>query len=103
VPPAAARRCASPISWSDRRFRALGLYRDFYRHAGTSYQAAITVPAPHHGLIGMAVNRQHRDFTDDEAELLNLLRPHIQQAAAISHLLDEPAQRRAARSTAIPR
>ncbi len=75
---------------SDRQFRALGLYRDFYRHAGTSYQAAITVPAPHHGLIGIAVNRQHRDFTGDEADLLNLLRPHVQQAAAICQLLDEP-------------
>lgn len=76
---------------SDRQFRGLGLYRDFYRHTATSYQAAISVPGPQHGLIGVAVNRQHRDFTDDETELLDLLRPHIQQATAICQALNEPA------------
>jgi hypothetical protein len=76
---------------SDRQFRSPGLYRDFYRHTGTCYQVAMTVPGPGGGFIGVAVNRQHGDFTDDEAELLGLLRPHIGQAAAICHLLDGPA------------
>lgn len=76
---------------SDRQFRSLALYREFYRHTDTRYQAAITVSGPRDGLIGIAVNRQHRDFTDDEAELLDLLRPHIGQAAALGQLLDEPA------------
>jgi DNA-binding CsgD family transcriptional regulator len=76
---------------SDRQFRALGLYRDFYRPAGVGYQVAITVPAPGGGHIGIAVNRQRRDFSDDEAELVDLLRPHIRQAAAISRLLNQPA------------
>jgi len=74
---------------SDRQFRALGLYRDFYRHTDTRYQAAISVPGPRNGLIGIAVNRPHRDFTDDEIELLDLLRPHIQQAAMICEALGE--------------
>jgi DNA-binding CsgD family transcriptional regulator len=75
---------------SDRQFRALGLYRDFYRHTDTRYQAAISVPGPRKGLIGIALNRPYRDFTDDEIELLDLLRPHIQQAAIICQALAEP-------------
>jgi DNA-binding CsgD family transcriptional regulator len=77
---------------SDRQFRALGLYRDFYRHTDTRYQAAISVPGPRKGLIGIAVNRPYRDFTDDEIELLDLLRPHIQQAAMICQALGEPVR-----------
>ena len=74
---------------SDRQFRSLGLYREFYRPSGVNYQLAITVPAPGKGMIGIAVNRQHRDFTDDEAELLDLLRPHVGQAAATCSLLSQ--------------
>jgi hypothetical protein len=37
---------------SDRQFRSLGLYCDFYRAAEVNYQLAITVPAPGGGLIG---------------------------------------------------
>jgi GAF domain-containing protein len=86
---------------SDRQFRALGLYRDFYRHTDTRYQVAIGVPGPRKGLIGIAVNRQHRDFTDDEIELLDLLRPHIQQAAAICQALGEPVLAAPARARTI--
>jgi DNA-binding CsgD family transcriptional regulator len=74
---------------SDRQVRSLGLDRDLYRHTGTCCQVAITVPGPRGGFIAVAVNRQHGDFTDDEAELFGLLRPHIGHAAAICHLLDE--------------
>jgi DNA-binding CsgD family transcriptional regulator len=82
----AARRISDFLS--DRQFRSLGLHREFYRPRGVNYQLAVGVPAPGHGVIGIAVNRQSRDFSDDETELLDLLRPHIQQAAAVSHLLN---------------
>lgn len=75
---------------TDRQFRALGLYADFYRHAGVDYQAAITLPAPRSGLIAVALNRQSGDFRDDELELLDLLRPHIAQAAGVAALLSQP-------------
>ena len=79
---------------SDRQFRALGLYRDFYRVCGVDHQVAIAVPAPGggligDGLIGVALNRQGRDFSADDLELLDLLRIHIGQAAAIA-LLTQP-------------
>jgi DNA-binding CsgD family transcriptional regulator len=74
---------------SDRQFRSLGLHREFYRPRGVNYQLGVSVPAPDRGLIAIAVNRQLRDFSDDDAELLNLLRPHIRQSAAICHQLNQ--------------
>jgi DNA-binding CsgD family transcriptional regulator len=74
---------------SDRQFRSLGLYRDFYRRCGVDYQVAITVPAPGGGLIGVALNRQRQDFSEADLELLDLLRIHVRQAAAIA-LLAQP-------------
>lgn len=68
---------------SDRQFRSLGLYRDFYRLCGVDYQAAISAPAPGGGLIAVALNRQRHDFSAEELELLDLLRVHVGQAAAI--------------------
>jgi DNA-binding CsgD family transcriptional regulator len=76
---------------SDRQYRALGLYRDFYRRAEVDYQLTITVPGPRRGLIGIALNRRNIDFPDEDQELLNLLRPHIGRAAAIATLLSEPS------------
>src|SRR5271155_5077544 len=74
---------------SDRQFRSLGLYRDFYRRCGVDYQVAISVPAPGGGLIGVALNRQHHDFSAADLELLDLMRIHVGQAAAIA-LLAQP-------------
>jgi DNA-binding CsgD family transcriptional regulator len=74
---------------SDRQFRSLGLYRDFYRRCGVDYQVAISVPAPGGGLIGVALNRQRHDFSPADLELLDLLRIHVGQAAAIA-LLTQP-------------
>jgi DNA-binding CsgD family transcriptional regulator len=69
---------------SDRQFRSLGLYRDFYRRCGVDYQVAISVAAPGGGLIGVALNRQGRDFSAADLELLDLLRIHVGQAAGIA-------------------
>jgi DNA-binding CsgD family transcriptional regulator len=75
---------------SDRQFQALGLYRDFYRPAEVSYQLTVTLPGPRRSLIGIALNRPGTDFSGEDRELLNLLRPHIGQAATIGMLLSEP-------------
>jgi DNA-binding CsgD family transcriptional regulator len=80
---------------SDRQFRSLGLHRDFYRPRGVNYQLGISVPAPDRGLIAIALNRELRDFSDDETELLDLLRPHLRQSAAIWHRLNTEEDTRA--------
>ncbi len=75
---------------SDRQFRALALYREFYRRTGTNYQMTIAVPLAGDSLLAIALNREHRDFTDEDAGLIDLLRPHIAQAAAIADVLSQP-------------
>ena len=74
---------------SDRQFRSLGLYQDFYRLCDVEYQASLGVRAAGGGLIAVALNRQLHDFTADEVELLDLVRGHIGQAAGIA-LLTQP-------------
>jgi DNA-binding CsgD family transcriptional regulator len=69
---------------SDRQFRSLGLYHDFYRRRGTAYQVVIAVPAPGGGLIAVALNRQRHDFSSEDLDLFDLLRTHVEQAAAIA-------------------
>jgi DNA-binding CsgD family transcriptional regulator len=75
---------------SDRQFRALGLYRDFYRHAEVDYQMAFLVPHPGGGEIALALNRKGSDFSTEERDVLELLRPHVAQAAAIAAMLSRP-------------
>jgi len=86
---------------SDRQFRSLGLYHDFYRLCGVDYQAAITVPAPGGGLIGVALNRQRHDFSAEDLELLDVMRIHVGQAAAIA-LLAQPGPAASPDSAANP-
>jgi DNA-binding CsgD family transcriptional regulator len=75
---------------SDRQFRRLGLYRDFYYQAAVNYQMTVTLPGPRRSVIGIALNRERFDFRDEDREMLNLLRPHIAQAATIGMLLSSP-------------
>ena len=86
---------------SDRQFRSLGLYYDFYRLCGVDYQAATTVPADGGGLIGVALNRQRHDFSAEDLELFDLLRIHVGQAAAIA-LVTQPGLAAAPDSAAEP-
>jgi DNA-binding CsgD family transcriptional regulator len=75
---------------SDRQFRSLGLYRDFYRHAEVDYQMTFFTPLPAGGQIALALNRQGRDFSSEEREVLDLLRPHVAQSAALASVLGSP-------------
>jgi DNA-binding CsgD family transcriptional regulator len=84
----AARRVSDVAS--DRQFRSLGLYRDFYRPARVEHQLVVSVPAPHGGMISVVLNRHRRDFSGQQRELIDLLRPHLRQAAAIAALLSQP-------------
>ena len=84
----AARRISDFLS--DRQFRSLALYHEFYRHTAVNHQAVITMPLPGDGLIAVAVGRQGSDFSDGELDLLDLLRPHVAQAAAIADVLRVP-------------
>ena len=66
------------------RFHRLDLYRDFFAELGVEHQMAVTLPSGADLVIGLALNRGHRDFSADEAALLDILRPHIVQARGLA-------------------
>ncbi len=62
----------------DRRsFRRTELYRDVYGPMGVEYQMAVTLPAPPGAVVGIALNRERRDFGERDRQMLDLLRPHL--------------------------
>jgi DNA-binding CsgD family transcriptional regulator len=73
-----------PYRFSDvlsvEELHALDLYREFYGPIGLEHQIAFTLPSPSRTIIGVALSRRDRDFSDDERDLLELARPHLIQA-----------------------
>ena len=71
----------SPLKISDfltqERFHRLGLYAEFYRHVPVEHQIAIGLPKADGRVIGIALNRGRGDFTEDDRDLLAVLRPPL--------------------------
>jgi DNA-binding CsgD family transcriptional regulator len=65
---------------SDRQFRSLGLYREFFRTFGLKYQIALVVHHAGKQMIGVAANRALSDFTERERTCLSVLRSHVVQS-----------------------
>ncbi|MET0559694.1 MAG: LuxR C-terminal-related transcriptional regulator [Solirubrobacterales bacterium] len=65
---------------SHRQFRSLDLYQDLYRRIGAEDQIAFGLPGPL--VIGVAMNRARRDFSERDRAVLDLVRPHMAQARA---------------------
>jgi len=63
------------------QFRRLGIYNEFYRKLDIEHQMVVLLSDSTHALNkNIAVNRDRRDFTEEERLILNLLVPHITQA-----------------------
>jgi DNA-binding NarL/FixJ family response regulator len=56
------------------------VYAGFYRHVPVEHQIAIGLPASHGRVIGIALNRARGDFTEDERDLLAVLRARLVRA-----------------------
>jgi DNA-binding CsgD family transcriptional regulator len=67
-----------------RELHELGLYNEFFRPAGVEHQMAMTLCAPTPTVVGIALNRSRRDFTDYERDVVNLLRAPL--AASFARL-----------------
>jgi DNA-binding CsgD family transcriptional regulator len=71
-----------PLRFSDliscRRLHQLTIYDQIYRHKGVEHQLAFVLPAPPGQVVGIALNRERSDFTDEEAAMLELLRVPLQ-------------------------
>ena len=63
---------------SQRQFHSLELYAVLYKLIGAEDQIAFGLPGP--TVIGIALNRATRSFSERDRTLLDLLRPHLGQA-----------------------
>jgi ATP/maltotriose-dependent transcriptional regulator MalT len=61
-------------------FRRLDLYQEFFREVALNYQMAVTIPSSNALVIGIALNRARRDFSERDRSVLDLVRPHLVQA-----------------------
>lgn len=67
----------------------LELYEHVYGPLGVEYQLSAALPAPGQTVLGIALNRRDRDFSDGEVALLDALRPHLVQAYRHAQLITE--------------
>ena len=74
----------SPAMISDfltrQRFHRLGVYTEFYRHVPVEHQIAIGLPRTDGRIVGIALNRARGDFTEDDRDLLTVLRAPMVRA-----------------------
>ena len=67
-----------PVMISDfltqQRFHRLGLYAEFFRAIPVEHQMAVSVAGPGREVIGVALSRARRDFSDQDRALLSVLR-----------------------------
>ena len=73
-----------PRKWSDfitrRELHATDIYRNAYEPMGVEYQMAFALPSAPELLIGLALNREKRDFTERDFTVVNMVRPHLVRA-----------------------
>jgi DNA-binding CsgD family transcriptional regulator len=84
-------------SLSRREFRASALYADYYAKVGLDHALALPLHVDARLLVSFVFNRKHRDFSDRERELLDLVRPHLGSLYRQSYRLEQ-AQRALAAS-----
>jgi DNA-binding CsgD family transcriptional regulator len=65
---------------TEEEFHATDLYKEVYSRMGAEDQLAFILPSPPEMIVGIAMNRPTRGFSDDERELVELVRPHLSQA-----------------------
>ena len=65
---------------SSREFHRLEIYDEIYSRVGAEDQIAFGLPGP--VVIGIAMNRPRRDFTERDRMILDLIRPHLASAHA---------------------
>lgn len=75
-----------------REFRSTGLYQDFFRPLSIKRQLAVTLPASSGIVIGIALDRATRDFSEEDRAVLDLLRPHLVNAQANARARSDAAR-----------
>jgi DNA-binding CsgD family transcriptional regulator len=65
---------------SRRRFHSLGIYQEYYRRIGVEHQIGMALPSTLPVIVGVALSRARRDFSERERRLLDFSRLHLLQA-----------------------
>ena len=77
-------RDGRPLRFSDvitaQELHAREIYTRVYRPLGVEFQIAFTLPGDRERILGVALSRGKRDFSDDERDLLSRARPFLIQA-----------------------
>jgi DNA-binding CsgD family transcriptional regulator len=61
------------------QYHSTALYQTFYRRLGAEDQLSFILPDPHR-LVGIALNRDRRGFSERDHAVANLFRPHLTHA-----------------------
>lgn len=77
-------------------FRQTNLYNEFYRRIGIERQMTIRLPESNERFFSCALNRQKRDFSGRERQMLELLAPHLTLAFRSAFKLDQIERRQCA-------
>jgi len=72
-----------------REFQRLALYNEFFRRVGLDHQMAKGLPGPPGLVTGLALYRRGRDFSEAERLMLNLIRPHLNEAYRSASMITE--------------
>ena len=70
---------------SEHQYRASKLYAETYCPVGCDRRLGFVVQDGSPVNLAATLNRQGRDFTEEERARLDLLRPHLLQANALAH------------------
>jgi DNA-binding CsgD family transcriptional regulator len=65
--------------WTQEQFHHTELYHQVYRPIGIEYQMALGFPVPRPTVLGLAMNRDDRDFSDRDLAAMNTVRPYLVQ------------------------
>jgi DNA-binding CsgD family transcriptional regulator len=65
--------------WTQEQFHRTELYHQVYRPLGIEYQMALGFPVPRPTVLGLAINRDDRDFSDRDVLAMDTVRPHLVQ------------------------
>jgi DNA-binding CsgD family transcriptional regulator len=73
-----------------REFRRTRVYDEVYKRSGTIHQIGMSMTTARGAFVGIALNRDHLDFTERDRRILDILRPYLvrsyQNARAFSRV-----------------
>lgn len=74
-----------------RQFRNTAIYQEYFRVLGTRHQMGFFLPREGYSRVGLALNREIKDFSERDRSVLEFLGPHVTQAYRNARVADAMA------------